>query len=91
MGLRIKEVCKAKGMTMVQIAEKLGITPISLSQCLSGNPTLSRLNEIADVLGVDVSDLFERKSADVYGCLYVNGKPRIINGKQDIEALLLEI
>ena len=48
MPLKIKDVAKSKGMTMTQIAEKLGIHPITLSQSLNGNPTLSRLTEVAD-------------------------------------------
>ena len=47
MPLKIKDVARSKGMTMTQIAEKLGINPITLSQSLNGNTTLSRLTEVA--------------------------------------------
>lgn len=89
MALRIKEVCKAKGISMATIAKELGINPITLSQSLNGNPTLSRLTEVANILGVEVSELFEpSKTNRIYGCLYVNGAPVIVNSKEEILSLL---
>lgn len=85
MALRIKELCREKHITMKEIAEKLGINPITLSQSLSGNPTLSRLTEVADILGVDVSELFEHHSKSfVYGCLYIDGEPVLVKSKEDL-------
>ena len=93
MPLKIKDVAKSKGMTMTQIAEKLGINPITLSQSLNGNPTLSRLTEVANVLGVDVSQLFvqPRGEQDIHGCIFINGKENIVHSREDIENLLKEI
>ena len=92
MALRIKELCKEKHITMAEIAEKIGINKITLSQSLNGNPTLSRLQEVARVLGVDVSELFEQPQKNtIYGCLYVDNSPVIITCKEDIEALLKRI
>lgn len=74
---------------MAELATRIGITPIALSQSLSGNPTLSRLKAVADVLDVDVPDLFERSNKDdIYGCLWVNGVPAIINSRKDLDAIL---
>ncbi|MBO5631237.1 MAG: helix-turn-helix transcriptional regulator [Aeriscardovia sp.] len=86
MPLKIKDVAKSKGMTMAQIAEKLGINPITLSQSLNGNPTLSRLTEVANVLGVDVSELFvqPRGQQDIHGCIFVDGDPVIVNSKEEL-------
>jgi len=86
MSLKIKDVAKSKGMTMTQIAEKLGINPITLSQSLNGNPTLSRLTEVADVLGVDVSELFvqPRGEQDIHGCIFVDGDPVVVNSKEEL-------
>ena len=89
MALRIKELCKEKHITMAEIAEKIGIHPITLSQSLNGNPTLSRLTEVAGALGVDVGELFEQpKKESMYGCIYVNGSPVIVNSREEIETLL---
>lgn len=90
MALKIREVARSKGMTMAQIAEKLGINPITLSQSLNGNPTLSRLTEVANVLGVDVSELFVSPRAgreEIHGCLFIDGNPVIVNSKEELMKL----
>lgn len=86
MALKIREVARSKGMTMAQIAEKLGINPITLSQSLNGNPTLSRLTEVANVLGVDVSELFAQSKVgeEIHGCIFVDGDPVIVNNKKEL-------
>ena len=93
MALRIKEICKEKQITMKEIAEKLGINPITLSQSLNGNPTLSRLQEVADILGVGVPELFETGPIpkEIHGCIYVEGTPRLITCKEDLIDLLNEL
>ena len=53
--MRIKEVCKEKGITVSQLAEKMGIKQESLSRAINGNPTLETLERIANALEVDVS------------------------------------
>lgn len=57
--LKVQTLCKEKGMTLQDVASKLGITYQSLYDCLKGNPTLKRLQRIASILGVSVKDLFE--------------------------------
>lgn len=90
MGLKIKEVAKSKGVSMTDIADKLGINPITLSKSLNGNPTLSRLNEVANILEVDVADLFSPRE-NVHGCLFVNGKAVVINSKEELFELVEKI
>ena len=53
----IKAVINRQGYTMAQVAEKLGISQQAVSQAVNGNPSLSRLKEIAEAVGVTVSDL----------------------------------
>lgn len=59
MSLRVKEVCKEKGVTITQLAEMLGIKQESLSRAINGNPTLDTLQKIATSLNVPVSALFD--------------------------------
>lgn len=59
MSLRVKEVCKEKGVTITQLAEILGIKQESLSRAINGNPTLDTLQKIATALNVPVSALFD--------------------------------
>lgn len=56
---RIKEICKAKGITQKELAEKIGISRVGLSKALSGNTTIGTLDKIASALGVSVAELFE--------------------------------
>ena len=56
--MEIKKIAKEKGYTMARIADELGINRVTLAQSLNGNPTLHRLQEIANVLGCSVGDFF---------------------------------
>lgn len=58
---RVKNILKQQGMTAKELADKMGITESALSLCLNGNPTLSRIRQIAQALGVDVSELFAKQ------------------------------
>jgi len=53
----IKKKIKELGFTTPQIAEKLNISQQAVSQALNGNPTLSRLEQIAEAIGVPLSEL----------------------------------
>lgn len=62
--LQITEIAKAKGMTIAQVAERLGMKAQSLSQAIYRNSfSLDKLGEIADILGVEVPELFEAYTA----------------------------
>lgn len=62
--LRIKELCKLRGITQAQLADKLGIQPVSFSQAVSRNKfNMARLSEIADALGVEIPELFEHATS----------------------------
>ena len=62
MDLRVKEVCKEKGVTLAEVASKIGVAQASLSKMLGGNPTIGTLEKIADALGVPVTELFEKSN-----------------------------
>lgn len=66
--LRIKEIAKEKGITLKYISEVLGVEPAAISQSISGNPTIMRLQEIADILEVSVPELFEKQSGTGITC-----------------------
>ena len=75
MELRIVEIAHSKGLTMADIAKQIGISRVNLSNSLNGNPTLSRLREVAKIIGVEVSELFKPTSPSmtVSGYLECNG------------------
>ena len=53
----IKKKIRECGFTTQQIAERLGISQQAVSQAINGNPTLSRLEQIAGAIGIPVSEL----------------------------------
>jgi len=57
----IKNKIKECGFTTQQIADRLGISQQAVSQAINGNPTLSRLEEIAGAIGIPVSELVSDK------------------------------
>jgi len=68
MDLRIKEICRAKGVTITQLAEKLSIKQESLSRAINGNPTKDTLERIASALDVPVTELFDQPATDIINC-----------------------
>ena len=64
MELRVKEVCKAKGISITELAKQMGIKQESLSRAINGNPTIQTLEKIAEALGVSIVELFEVKRGD---------------------------
>lgn len=62
MNLRIKEVLEEKGISVVDLAEKLGVTRGACYNYINGNPTVEILNRIADAINVPVTYLFEQKN-----------------------------
>jgi len=53
----IKNKISSHGYTLQQVADALGITQQAVSAAVNGNPSLSRLKDIAAVLGISVSEL----------------------------------
>lgn len=53
----IKKKIRECGFTTQQIAEKLNISQQAVSQAINGNPSLSRLEQIASAIGITVSEL----------------------------------
>lgn len=86
--LKIKQIVREKGITMAKLADEMGIHPVNLSSSLNGNPTLSTLNKIAEVLGVEVADLFERENKPtVNGFVKVYDTVYEVSSVADLEKL----
>ncbi len=58
--LKLKELLKEKGMSGKELAEKVEVTPASISNIVQGNsfPKPELLKQIAEVLDVDIRELF---------------------------------
>lgn len=84
--LRIKDLCKKNGMSLKELAGKLGISQGALSQNIDGRVGLPRLQEIAKILGVQVKDLFEDEN--VTGFVKAGGIVHEISSYSDLEKIL---
>ena len=60
----IKGVIKENGFTLVQVAEKMGISKGGISQIVNGSPTVKTLRTIADILGCRVGDFFRDEMSE---------------------------
>lgn len=56
--LDIKRALSDHNITQVQLGEKLGLSPQSLTSVIKGNPTVKKLEDIAVAIGCDITDLF---------------------------------
>lgn len=62
--LNIKRALADHNTTQVQLGEKLGLSPQSLTSVIKGNPTVKKLEDIATAIGCDITDLFYPDSAE---------------------------
>jgi len=63
----IKDLCKERGMTQAELAEKAGISLRGIQTILSENSTkIETLEKIADVLKVNVSIFFTNPEFNIY-------------------------
>ncbi|OJV76772.1 MAG: transcriptional regulator [Bacteroidia bacterium 44-10] len=81
MALRVKDICKKKGVSIGELADTMGIKRESLSRAINGNPTLDTLGKIAEALDVTVSDLFESGGSSLT-CPNCGGKINITVTKE---------
>lgn len=64
----IKRAIKANGLTVKEVAERMGITPVGLSQHINGNPSVEVLERIAAAIGCNVRDFFEGADKSTITC-----------------------
>lgn len=56
--LRIKEICRERGITQKDLAKKIGITEVGLTKITKGQSKISTLENIATALNVPIQELF---------------------------------
>jgi transcriptional regulator with XRE-family HTH domain len=93
--LRVKEICKERGWTLKQLAEKMEIVPETLTRAISdnANPTLSTLQKIAIALDMGIADLFvsSKSSNQICGHIEVDGEVFSIRNFSDFERLYMNL
>jgi transcriptional regulator with XRE-family HTH domain len=87
----IKKVIKDSGWTLERLAAEMtnkngqkGISQPSVSQIVNGNPTLDKLQEIAGIIGISVSELVMDKNnedSNTITCPHCGKKIKIEKGE----------
>lgn len=88
MNLRVKEICKEKGILFKDLAEKLGVTDVGLRKQVQGNPTIGTLEKIAEALGVDFIELFVYSINYPYGIIRYKNKSYTIDSIESLRSIL---
>ena len=62
--LDIKRALREHNMTQVELCKKTGLLTQNMSPIINGNPTISKLFQIAEGIGCDITDLFYADPAE---------------------------
>ena len=90
MKLKIKEICREKGITQKELAAIMGVSEVGLSQSVNGNPTVSTLEKIATALNVSITDLFEQSDNDRSFCSKCGSREfELIDKKENSNSLII--
>lgn len=85
---KVKELCREKGITIKELAEKMKIAPESLSRAINGNPQLSTIRKISDALGVSVTDLFDRSDDELLAIVVCAGVTHTATTKAELKRIV---
>lgn len=86
--LRVKEICKEQGITQAELSKRLNVSPSALNQSIIGNPSLDKIQEIANALEVPITELFASANDEFIGVIRIGGDTHVVNSEQDLKKLL---
>ena len=87
--LRIAEILQEKGISKTEFAEMMGIKKQNVNVLLETN-NIKKLDEIANALGVELTDLWKVKNnsePSINGFIEVNGQVFTIKSVEDFNSL----
>lgn len=70
----LREIASAKGLRLSDIANRMGTTVSNLLTSVKGNPTVSKLEGLADALQVGVSELLTGRPETAEGLVIIDGR-----------------
>lgn len=96
MKTRIRELRKARGLTLQQLAEKVGTTAQTIQRLETGNMTISLgwLEKISNALGTSISKLLIGEGVqkiELVGMLGMDGRVAPANGSDDDRHIVLTL
>ena len=70
----LREICKRKGLRLSDVADRVGTSQSNLVSSVKGNPTISRLQDIATALQVSISELLTLRPEKASGVVILDGQ-----------------
>ena len=70
----LREIAKAKGLKLSDIADRVGTTVSNMLSSVKGNPTVSKLEDIAAAMQVSVSELLTKRPEAAQGIVIIGGQ-----------------
>lgn len=70
----LREICKRKGLKLSDVAERMGTGQSNLITSLKGNPTISKLEDVAAALQVSVAELLTMRPNAAEGIVIIGGQ-----------------
>ena len=100
--LDIKRALREHNMTQVELCKKTGLLTQNMSPIINGNPTISKLFQIAEGIGCDITDLFypdpaeeaeeaERKKKEMEEEIEKNMKPLGMDVMKQIASMVPDV
>lgn len=78
-----------RNTTQKELAEKLGVSEVTLSRASNGNTSLPLLEKIANILEIEISELFAPSSSGgIIGVIRIGATNYNINSVPDLSRLL---
>ena len=88
----VREILKEKGISIKELAAGMGVTPSAVSQLLANpNPSIQQLERIANVIGVDVMDLFAQDFSYINGYVEAGDKIYPVKSREQFICLIEKI
>ena len=70
----LKAICRQKGLSLTDVANRMGTSPSNLLSSVKGNPTISKIQDIANALQVSVSELLTMRPEKATGVAFIGGQ-----------------
>lgn len=70
----LKAICHSKGLSLTDVANRIGSSPSNLLSSVKGNPTISKIQDIASALNISVSELLTMRPETTEGIVIIGGQ-----------------
>ena len=70
----LKDICRQKGLSLTDVANRMGTSPSNLLSSVKGNPTISKIQDIADALQISPAELLTKRPESALGLVIIDGQ-----------------